>query len=165
MWWYRFTIWNNCEFHILARVRSICIWNSVDPRHPELHAVKGLYQERTEMWEKAREAFKKDIISLKERLEKEFRSLLGVENWLPITGSKVTPVRPYWPFCPLIAGDLNDWSSSRDLSEWAWNQPFVKHKEAPLPSRIVITVSLAGGCVIRAYCQLIIKFIVMSILV
>jgi hypothetical protein len=32
------------------------------------------------MWEKAREAFKKDIISLKERLEKEFRSLLGVEN-------------------------------------------------------------------------------------
>ena len=52
----------------------------IDPRHPELHAVKGLYQERTEMWEKAREAFKKDIISLKERLEKEFRSLLGVEN-------------------------------------------------------------------------------------
>jgi len=30
----------------------------IDPRHPELHAVKGLYQERTEMWEKAREAFK-----------------------------------------------------------------------------------------------------------
>jgi hypothetical protein len=52
----------------------------IDPRHPELHAVKCLYQERTEMWEKAREAFKKDIISLKERLEKEFRSLLGVEN-------------------------------------------------------------------------------------
>jgi hypothetical protein len=32
------------------------------------------------MWEKAREAFKKDIISLKERLEEEFRSLLGVEH-------------------------------------------------------------------------------------
>jgi hypothetical protein len=52
----------------------------MDPRHPELHKVKGLYQERTEMWEKAREAFKKDIISLKERLEEEFRSLLGVEH-------------------------------------------------------------------------------------
>jgi hypothetical protein len=52
----------------------------IDPRHPELHVVKGLYQERTEMWEKAREAFKKDIISLKERLEEEFRSLLGVEH-------------------------------------------------------------------------------------
>ena len=52
----------------------------IDPRHPELHGVKGLYQERTEMWKKAREAFKKDIISLKERLEKELRSFLGVEN-------------------------------------------------------------------------------------
>ena len=30
----------------------------IDPRHPELHAVNCLYQERTEMWEKAREAFK-----------------------------------------------------------------------------------------------------------
>jgi len=50
----------------------------IDPRHPELHAVKGLYRERTEMWEKAREAFKKDIISLKEKLEEEFRSLIGV---------------------------------------------------------------------------------------
>ena len=84
----------------IRRSNSLEHSSPIDPKHPELHAVKGLYQERTEMWEKAREAFKKDIISLKEKLEEEFRSLIGVEHWLPTTGSNVTPMRPSWPFCP-----------------------------------------------------------------
>lgn len=51
----------------------------VDPRDPELHSVPGLYFERTKTWENVREKFKTDITELKEKLEENFRSILGVE--------------------------------------------------------------------------------------
>lgn len=51
----------------------------VDPRDPELHFVPDLYRERQETWEKVREKFKTDITDLKEKLEQNFRTILGVE--------------------------------------------------------------------------------------
>lgn len=51
----------------------------VDPRDPELHSVPGLYRERQDIWERVREKFKIDITDLKEKLEHNFRAILGVE--------------------------------------------------------------------------------------
>ncbi len=77
VWAQRILARERAELHRLAKQHEI----SFSQLHVErAHVIKGLYQERTEMWEKAREAFKKDINSLKERLEEEFRSLLGVEH-------------------------------------------------------------------------------------
>jgi hypothetical protein len=50
----------------------------IDPRDPEIFATPGLYRERSDLWEEVREKFKNDIIKLKERLEDNFRKILGV---------------------------------------------------------------------------------------
>ena len=53
----------------------------VDPQSPEYkNGRQDLLNERHEYWEKARKAFDTDIKNLKEELEKQFRTMLGVKD-------------------------------------------------------------------------------------
>jgi len=50
----------------------------IEPQSIEYKYDRGLLQERHEYWEKARATYRDEIQRLKEKLEDEFRSILGI---------------------------------------------------------------------------------------